>query len=290
MKTIVPSELPVSNLFGLLLGAIGPRPIAFASTIDASGNHNLAPFSFFNIFGANPPTLIFSPSRRGRDNTTKHTLDNVKEVAEVVINIVNYAMVQQVSLASNEFPKGVNEFVKAGFTSLESDLVKPLRVAESPVQLECLVKQIIETGTEGGAGNLVICEIIKVHISEAILNENGAIDPHKIDLVGRMGGDLYCRASGAAVFEVKKPGFVAGIGIDALPTSVRNSNVLSGNDLGQLGNLKQMPTAQELSVVKTEKEIAEFLQQKGSETRLHSLAKKLIEQGELTKALCILLM
>lgn len=200
-----PRETPVPLFHKLMLGAVAPRPIAFASTIDKDGHPNLSPFSFFNVFGANPPVLIFSPSRRGKDNTTKHTYENVKEVPEVVINVVNYAMVQQVSDASADFPKGVNEFEMVGFTMEPSDLVRPFRVKESPVQLECKVLQVIETGLKNAAGNLVICEILKMHVDPAILDENGLIDQNKIDLVGRLGGNHYVRASGNALFEVKKP-------------------------------------------------------------------------------------
>ena len=188
-KEFDPKSIKTPELHGILLGAIAPRPIAFASTIDKEGNVNLSPFSFFNVFGSNPPTLIFSPARRGRDNTTKHSYENVKEVAEVVINIANYPMVEQMSLASTEYDKGVNEFVKAGFTEAKSTKVKPPRVAESPVAFECKVKQIIETGEDGGAGNLIICEVIHIHLNEAILDENGKIDPFKLDPIGRVGGN-----------------------------------------------------------------------------------------------------
>lgn len=240
--TITPQELPIPKLHGLLLGAVSPRPICFASTIDKDGNHNLSPFSFFNIFGSNPVTLIFSPARRGRDNTIKHTLENVKEVGEVVINIVNYDMVQQMSLASCEYPKGVNEFIKAGFTGIASESIRPLRVAESPVQMECIVKQIIETGDGGGAGNLVICEMTKMHINDSILDSEGQIDPNKIDTVGRMGKDWYVRASGSAIFEVPKPNTQLGIGIDQLPEAIKHSILLTGNELGKLANVNILPT------------------------------------------------
>jgi flavin reductase (DIM6/NTAB) family NADH-FMN oxidoreductase RutF len=200
-----PKEMTMPAFHRLMVGAVGPRPIAFASTIDAEGHPNLSPFSFFNIFGANPPVLIFSPSRKGRDNTTKNTYDNVKVVPEVVINVVTYAMIQQVSDSSAEFPKGVNEFEMVGFTMEPSQLVKPFRVKESPVQMECKVLQVIETGSGNAAGNLVICEILKMHVNPMILDEKGIIDPHKIDLVGRLGGDYYVRASGDAVFSLKKP-------------------------------------------------------------------------------------
>jgi flavin reductase (DIM6/NTAB) family NADH-FMN oxidoreductase RutF len=241
MLSITPNTISTAQLHGYLLGCISPRPICFASTIDNEGNANLAPYSFFNVFGSNPTRLIFSPARRVRNNTIKHTLENIYLNKEVVINVVNYAMVQQMSLASCEFEKGINEFEKAGFTMLASDTVKPYRVAESPAQLECKVIEVIETGTEGGAGNLVICEILKMHINENVLNEKQQIDPNKIDLVARMGGDYYCRASGAALFEVEKPNTNLGMGVDALPSFIKNSKILTGNNLGQLGNCNGIP-------------------------------------------------
>jgi flavin reductase (DIM6/NTAB) family NADH-FMN oxidoreductase RutF len=241
MKTIDPKNTPTSTVHSQLLAAVAPRPIAFASTIDKNGNVNLSPYSFFNVFSAKPPIAIFSPARRVRDNTIKHTLENVYETKEVVINIVNYPMVQQMSLASTEYPKGVNEFVKAGFTELPSVMVKPPRVKESPVQLECKVKEIIELGQEAGAGNLIICEIVLIHISDDILGENGLIDQHKIDLVARMGYNWYCRASGNSLFEVPKPLTTLGIGVDAMPEHIRKSKYLTGNHLGMLGNVEQLP-------------------------------------------------
>jgi len=248
-NSYLPSDLPVPAFHGLLLGAISPRPIAFASTIDKDGKVNLSPFSFFNVFGANPPTLIFSPARRVRDNTIKHTLENVKEVGEVVINMVSYSMVEQMSLSSTEYDKGVNEFIKAGFTPIASEKVRPPRVLESPAQFECVVKQIIETGTEGGAGNLVICEVKMMHINKAVLDKEGKIDPQLIDLVARMGGDYYCRASGKSVFEVAKPLTTKGIGVDSLPDTIKNSKFLSGNTLGKLGNVEKQPTVEEIEAV-----------------------------------------
>lgn len=239
--TIDPKEIPVGKMHSYLLGAVAPRPIAFASTIDKEGNINLSPFSFFNCFGANPPILIFSPARRGRDNTTKHSYENVLEVPEVVINIVNYVIVQQMSLASTEYPKGVNEFVKAGLTQVASSVVKPPRVGEAPVAFECKVLQVIPTGTEGAAGNLVICEVVRMHIKDEILDSEGRIDPFKIDAVARMGGDWYCRANGEALFKVPKPLEKIGIGIDQLPAVLRNSKVLTGNDLGMLANVEKLP-------------------------------------------------
>ncbi|WP_291728850.1 flavin reductase family protein [Bernardetia sp.] len=275
-----PSDLPVPAFHGLLLGAISPRPIAFASTIDKEGNVNLSPFSFFNVFGANPPTLIFSPARRVRDNTIKHTLENVKEVKEVVINMVSYSMVEQMSLSSTEYEKGVNEFFKAGFTPIDSETVSPPRVLESPAQFECVVREIVETGQEGGAGNLIICEVKKMHISKAILDEDGKIDPHLLDAVARMGGNYYCRASGDAVFEVAKPLTTKGIGVDELPYAIRTSKFLSGNTLGKLGNVEKMPTKSELESIETN-----F----SSEEEKHKQAEELAQKGEVMKAWAVLL-
>tara|TARA_R110002072_G_scaffold110377_1_gene238151 strand:+ start:466 stop:1326 length:861 start_codon:yes stop_codon:yes gene_type:complete len=240
MLSINPKEISTSKLHGYLLGAVAPRPIAFASTIDENGNPNLSPFSFFNVFGSNPPTMIFSPARRVRGNTTKHTLQNVEKIKEVVINVVNYEIVQQMSLSSSEYAQGVNEFVKAGFTMLPSDLVKPFRVAESPVQFECKVKDIIYTGDEGGAGNLIICEVVKIHIQDEVLDESGNIDQHKIDLVARAGGSYYSRARDG-FFEIPKPISTLGIGVDSIPVEIRNSDVLTGNNLGMLGNVESLP-------------------------------------------------
>lgn len=245
MLSFEPKEKRTGELHAYLLSAVAPRPICFASTIDKNGNVNLSPFSFFNVFGSNPPIAIFSPARRVRDNSIKHTLENVLEVPEVVINMVNYNIVQQMSLSSIEYPKGVNEFIKSGLTPIPSDLIKPPRVAESPVQFECRVKEVKETGTEGGAGNLIICEIVKVHVQDAVLNEKGMIDQHKIDLVARAGGDWYVRASGNALFEVEKPNLKMGIGVDNIPASIRNSDILTGNDLGKLGNCERIPSEEE---------------------------------------------
>ncbi|MBP6624268.1 MAG: flavin reductase family protein [Chitinophagaceae bacterium] len=236
-----PAELKTAQFHAYLLGAIAPRPICFASTIDEEGHPNLSPFSFFNVFGSKPPILIFSPARRVRDNTIKHTLQNALATKEVVINVVNYAIVQQMSLSSCEYGAGVSEFEKAGLTPLASELVNPFRVKESPVQFECKVLEVKETGSEGGAGNLIICEVMMVHINDEVLNDQQQIDPHKIDLVARMGGDYYCRASGDAVFTVPKPNLNLGMGFDALPEHIKSSSILSGNDLGQLANISSLP-------------------------------------------------
>jgi len=245
MISITPQEVSTAKLHGYLLSAVSPRPIAFASTMDEDGNVNLSPFSFFNVFSANPPILIFSPARRVRDNTTKHTLENVLKTKEVVINIVNFEMVQQMSLSSTEYPDGVNEFVKAGFTQVASDMIKPPRVGESPVQFECKVNDVIALGAKGGAGNLIIAEVVKLHIKESILDAEGKIDAVKIDTVARMGANWYNRSK-EGMFEVLKPIRTMGIGVDALPTSIRNSTVLTGNDLGILGNSEKIPTEEEV--------------------------------------------
>jgi flavin reductase (DIM6/NTAB) family NADH-FMN oxidoreductase RutF len=285
MKTIDPQNTPTSTVHSQLLAAVAPRPIAFASTIDKNGNVNLSPYSFFNVFSAKPPIAIFSPARRVRDNTIKHTLENAYETKEVVINIVNYAMVQQMSLASTEYPKGVNEFVKAGFTELPSVMVKPPRVKESPVQLECKVKEIIELGQEAGAGNLVICEILLIHINEDILDKNGLIDQHKIDLVARLGYNWYCRASGDSLFEVPKPLTTLGIGVDAIPEYIRNSKYLTGNHLGILGNVEQIPDETSVNEFKllelsdlflAYKDNTEELEKKLAETAINYLNKGLV--------------
>jgi flavin reductase (DIM6/NTAB) family NADH-FMN oxidoreductase RutF len=258
--TIDPKEVSVGKMHSYLLGAIAPRPIAFASTIDKDGNVNLSPFSFFNCFGANPPLLIFSPARRGRDNTTKHTYENVLDVPEVVINIVNYAIVQQMSLASTEYAKGVNEFVKAGLTPISSLKIKPPRVGESPAAFECRVLQVIPTGIEGGAGNLVICEVVLAHIKDEILDVEGKIDPHKLDAVARMGGDWYCRAQGESLFKVPKPLDKITVGIDQLPEAIRLSTVLTGNDLAMLANVEQVPVGVYSSDAEKHRRVSVLLQ------------------------------
>ena len=246
MISIEPKDISSAKLQGYLQSAVGPRPIAFASTIDKNGKPNLSPFSFFNVFSANPPILIFSPARRVRDNSIKHTLINVEATREVVINVVNFDMVQQTSLSSTEYADGVNEFLKAGFSAIPSDLVKPYRVAQSPVQFECKVNEIISLGTQGGAGNIVICEVLKIHINESVLDENGTIDPYKIDLVSRMGGNWYSRAN-QGLFEVAKPLTTLGIGVDQIPDYIKESLVFNGNDLGKLGNIEALPTTEEIN-------------------------------------------
>jgi flavin reductase (DIM6/NTAB) family NADH-FMN oxidoreductase RutF len=294
MFTINPKEIKTSLLHSYMLSAIAPRPIAFASTIDKNGIPNLSPFSFFNAFGSHPPIVVFSPARRVRDNSIKHTLENVYEVKEVVINAVNYAMVHQASLASTEYPKGVNEFVKSGFTPVEAVMVKPFRVKESPVQMECKVLDVIETGQEGGAANLIVCEILLMHISEAVLTEDKKIDQHKIDLVARMGFDWYCRASGKALFEVAKPNSKPGMGIDKIPERIRLSKVLTGNNLGQLGNVELLPTEEEIKEYSQSVMIRDIQKEFGKnsdelENRIHHLAKIFLEKGDVNEAWKVLL-
>ena len=284
MLNIDPKDISTKDLHGYLLGGVGPRPIALASTMDELGNPNLSPFSFFNVFSANPPICIFSPARRVRNNTTKHTLENVLSTKEVVINSVTYDMVEQVSLASTEYPNGVNEFRKAGLTPEQSDLVRPFRVKESPFQMECKVIEVKALGEQGGAGNLVICEVVKLHIAERILDKNGKIDQHKIDLVGRLGGNWYDRASGDALFEVAKPLTTLGIGVDQIPPRIRNSYILSGNDLGKLGNVENLPSDAEIESFSKNTEIANVLSNANDDEEqreeLHKVAKRLLEKGQ----------
>lgn len=293
MVSIDPKDLPVQKLHQYLLGAIGPRPIAFASTVDAEGKPNLAPFSFFNVFSANPPILIFSPARSGRTNTTKDTYNNVKVVPEVVINVVNYDIVHQMSLASSPYAPGVNEFEKAGFTALTSDNVKPFRVAESPVQFECKVNEVIELGTEGGAGNLIICEVVKIHIHDEVLDSNGMIDQQKIDLVARMGGDWYSRANAESMFEITKPISTCGIGFDALPIDIKSSKILSGNNLGHLAGIEKIPDETNVNEYKLLELSDLFVSLEDNplalEQELHKRAQSLLDENKLEEAWLTLL-
>ena len=284
MLTINPKEVSIPVLQSYLSHAVVPRPIAFVSTIDKNGNLNLSPFSFFNIFSTNPPIAVFSPARSGRTNTSKHTHDNVIDIPEAVINIVTYDMVYQASLSSSEFPKGMNEFAKAGLTPLASTIVRPPRVKESPVQMECKVKQVIELGQNAGAGNLVICEIVLMHINEEILNENHTIDQRKLDAVGRLGGNWYVRASGNALFEVTKPSYPLGMGVDTIPEKIRNSSILTGNNLGQLGNAEKLPGKEEVAAYKNQ-----FLKNISDEKELHTLAKKHLDAGRVEEGWKVLL-
>lgn len=286
MVTINPRDVTPQKLHGYLLGAVTPRPIAFASTVDAQGGVNLSPFSFFNCFGSNPPLLIFSPARRGRDHTTKHTYENVVAVPEVVINIVNYAMVQQASLASGEYPRGVNEFQKAGFTEIPSVMVKPPRVAEAPVAMECKVLQVIQTGNMGGAGNLVICQVLLMHIKEEVLDEQGVIDPYKLDAVARLGKEYYCRVQGNAIFKVPRPGDRPGIGVDQIPEQIRHSKILTGNDLGMLATVEQLPHDIDPAILHDNR--LEAARQRGMEA-LHKLAQQYLMEGKIGEAWSVLM-
>lgn len=270
---------------------IAPRPVCFASTINMDGQVNLSPFSFFNLFSSNPPIVIFSPARRIRDNTTKHTLENVMEVPEVVINIVTYDMVQQTSLASCEFPRGVNEFIKAGFTEEPATLVRPPMVKESKVKMECQVLEIKPLGQEGGAGNLVICEVLRLHIDDALLDVNGKMDQRKIQHIARLGGDWYCVVNEQNLFQVQKPNTQLGIGVDALPPAVRKSNILSGNDLGQLANVNDLPLVDPAFADDHLKQIIQYYNVNPDEmaNELHLYAKKLLGEGKTYEAWQVLL-
>jgi flavin reductase (DIM6/NTAB) family NADH-FMN oxidoreductase RutF len=295
LKTIDALSLTPAEMQAYLHYAIAPRPICFVSTIDKNGQVNLSPFSFFNVFSINPPICVFSPTSRARDNTTKHTLENVLEVPECVINIVNYDMVQQTYLTSMDYQKGVNEFSKAGFTELASETIKPPRVAESTVQLECVVNDVISLGKSGGAGNLVITEVKRIHISEAILDANGKIDPHKIDLVARLGGDWYCRVTSENLFKIAKPTGSAGIGIgvDAFPKEVKYSTVLTGNNLGLLGLVETLPSDEEVKAFSETDEMKELVDATISDSRtlqLHLKARQLLDNGRVMDAWKVLLM
>ena len=293
MLTLNLSTLKPADVQNYLQHAIAPRPICFASTIDTDGHVNLSPYSFFNLFSSNPPIVVFSPARRVRDNSTKHTLQNVLEVPEVVINIVTYDMVQQVSLASVEYPKGVNEFVKAGFTELASDIVRPPRVKESPVQFECKVNQVIELGDKGGAGNLFLCEILRVHVSENVLDAEGKIDIMKMDQVGRCGGDYYIRCNEQSMFKVPKPITTIGIGVDSIPNDIRYSHVLTGNDLGKLGNVEHLPSAEAIAAKSADAQVQSILSSTQSteqkQLALHQFAQQLLAQNEVMQAWAVLL-
>ncbi|WP_438966080.1 flavin reductase family protein [Flavobacterium sp.] len=288
MKSINPKEVSPAQLQSYLQSAIAPRPIAFASTIDVDGNPNLSPFSFFNVFSSNPPILVFSPARRVRNNTIKHTLINCDATREVVINIVDYSLVQQMSLSSTEYADGVNEFDKSGLTMLASDVVQPYRVAESPVQFECKVNDIIALGTEGGAGNLVICEVVKIHVSETILDENGMIDQLKIDLVSRLGGNWYSRAING-LFEVEKPLATLGIGVDAVPDFIKESTYFDGNDLGKLGNIEAIPNEEEITIFVKQNFAVKAVLSADDEGKKHQKAKEYLDNNDALSAWKVLL-
>jgi flavin reductase (DIM6/NTAB) family NADH-FMN oxidoreductase RutF len=291
VKTISPSDISQPELHAYLLSAVAPRPICFASTVDKDGNVNLSPFSFFNVFSSNPPVLIFSPARSGRDGSMKHTHQNVLEVPEVVINIVNYPMVEQMSLSSTAYDKGVNEFEKAGFTQVKSDVVTPPRVGEAPVAMECTVTQVIPLSDAPGAGNLILAKVERMHIQEEYLAADGQLDTQKLDLVGRMGGSWYTRSSGDSLFEIPKPVRNKGIGVDRLPTAVVNSAVLTGNNLGRLGNLENIPTAAEMEAIRTDDAVVMILSETNAAelvTKVHQLAQKWLEEGKTQEALALL--
>jgi flavin reductase (DIM6/NTAB) family NADH-FMN oxidoreductase RutF len=293
MLTFNPQEITVQRLHQLLLGSIGPRPIAFASTMNAAGQANLAPFSFFNVFSANPPILIFSPARSGRTNETKDTYKNVKELPEVVINVVNFDMVHQMSLASSPYSPEISEFEKSGLTAVPSETIRPFRVAEAPIQFECRVNEVKELGHEGGAGNLIICEVLRMHVREDLIDEKGLIDQHKIDLVSRMGGDWYCRSDKNSMFEIKKPMTTCGIGFDTLPLDVKNSRVLSGNDLGQLAGIENLPNETDVNEYKLIELSELFVSLENDavelEKQLHQKAKALLVENKLEEAWLTLL-
>lgn len=288
MIKVNPEEVPAAKLHGYLQGAIAPRPIAFVSTVDEQGRSNLSPFSYFNLFSTTPPIVIFAPLRRMRDNTTKHTYENVKQVKEVVVNIVNHSIVEQMSLSSTEYPEGVNEFEKSGLTPIPSDKVTPFRVKEAPVQLECKVIEVKDFGDQGGAGSLVICEVVMVHVDEKVLDDEGKIDPFKIDLVSRMGGNWYCRANGDALFEIAKPLRNLGVGVDQIPQDIRNSTILTGNNLGQLGNVETIPDETEVNDYKLMELSELFMSYEDNavelEIKLHERAKELLSKGEVMDA------
>lgn len=281
MLKIDPTQIATKDLHQYILGAVAPRPIAFASTLSADGVPNLAPYSFFNAFSSNPPILIFSSNRRVSNNTTKDTLKNVEDTGEVVINVVSHSIVRQMAVASIEYGPEVNEFEKAGFTPLASERVKPFRVAESPVQMECTVEKILPLGEKGGAGNLIICNIVLMHIAEHVLNDKGRIDPHKIDLMGRMGRLYYVRASGAAIEEIEQIVTTIGIGFDGLPAGIRSSKILTGNNLGQLAGLPALPAASEsLALAATDARVQEIIGKSGAREALHAYAKEALDRNE----------
>jgi len=287
MKTFDPKEMKTAPLHGLLLSAVAPRPIAFASTINAQGEVNLSPFSFFNVYSSNPPVMVFSSNRSGKTGETKDTYKNIKEIPEVVINIVTYDMVQQASLSSVAYPRGVNEFEKAGLTMLASTMIRPPRVAESPVQFECKVNEVIELGDQGGAGNLFICEIMKMHVDESVLTGEDKIDPLKMNQVGRCGDNYYIRLTEETLFEVPKPVTTIGIGVDAIPLFIRQSKILTGNDLGMLGNITQLPTPEEILAFCAAPMNALFLV--GNEEERIGFAKQLLVNEEVHRAWCLLM-
>jgi flavin reductase (DIM6/NTAB) family NADH-FMN oxidoreductase RutF len=293
MRTIDPKEVATKDLHQFLLGAVAPRPIAFASTVDEDGNKNLAPYSFFNAFSSNPPTLVFSSNRRVVDNTTKDTLHNIQKTGEVVINVVNYNIVRQMAIAGVQYDTGVDEFVKAGLTPIASDLVAPYRVKESPAQMECKVRDIITLGEGGGAGHLIVCDVVKMHIAENVIDDKGRIDPHKIDLMGRMGRAFYVRCSGTNVFPIVQPVTQIAIGFDALPKAVKESKILTGNNLAQLAGLLEMPSQADADELKKDVGISTLLKMDNTELMLHNYAKQILDaegDGAKAKAMKVLML
>lgn len=289
-----PKKIETAEFQQLLLGSVAPRPICFASTISEDGVANLAPYSFFNAFSANPPTVIFSSNRRISNSTTKDTLDNVLANKEVVINVVNHSILRQMALTSIDFKSDVSEFAKAGLTPLASEQVKPFRVKESPVQMECKVREVVSLGEGGGAGNLVICDVLLMHIDETVLDEEGKIDPHKIDLMGRLGRAFYVRASGDAVMKVFQPVNEITIGVDSLPESVRLSKVLTGNDLGIFGGMKSLPPESEIQSMAMSSEVLAIVNEHQGDVEqtrhhLHNFATVLLEAGDVEEALKVVL-
>lgn len=280
MLVIDPKEIPTKDLHQYLLGCVAPRPIAFASTVDENGKPNIAPYSFFNAFSSNPPILIFSSNRKVIDNTTKDTLHNIKATGEVVINMVSHSIVRQMAVASVSFPSEVSEFEKTGLTPIPSDLVKPFRIKESPAHLECKVKEIIPLGDQGGAGNLIICEVVRMHIDKNVIDENNRIDPHKIDLMGRMGRAHYVRASGAAISTIVQPVMELTVGYDHLPDSIKNSEILTANNIGQLAGMPTLPTPEEIDILRNDEEMQRILNSENAEETLHVFAKTILDQSD----------
>ncbi len=284
-----PGVLPVKDRYGLLVGTVAPRPIALASTVDAEGRRNLAPFSYFNVFSIAPPVMVVGPTLRGRDGTVKDTLANARATGEIVVNLVDHAMVEGASLSSSDYPADVDEFAKAGFTPIDSETVKPARVGEAPVSFECTVTQILELGDGPGAGHMLVCEVKRVHIAADILGEDGKADPHKIDLVGRCGGNFYVRASGDALFEISKPtGAGLGVGVDALPHEVLDSGALSANECARLGSAASVPDETEVNEHKLIELSDLFMEHEDDpaalEAALFAEARQRLEQGDVDGA------
>lgn len=287
--SLSPDELELRKLHQHLLGAINPRPIAFVSTVSDDGEPNLSPFSFFNVFGANPPVLIFSPARRGRNNTTKDTYHNLRANGECTVNIVSYDMVEQMNLSSSEYPSDVDEFSKAGFSAVKSDKVKAARVGESPASFECVMRDIVNYGEVAGGGNMIICEVVKLHLRRDILGEDGFIDPYLIDTVGRLGRSWYTRTR-EGLFEVKAPKGNDNIGFDRMPAAIRNSNVLTGNELGKLGTQPDFPSSEEVTQFLSEhKQLKALMNESEHEHRLHMIAKSFLEKGDISSAWKVLM-